>query len=102
MLCRVVEPGEKRTLRADRKTTLTLITTLYDHGEQKSISEFTCRTLLMKYNSTTPHQVSLLYSQIQKCETLTTEMFEEKKEKRPGYIVCVCSPPFTFIYNRHM
>lgn len=82
-------PGEKRTaslVRADRETTLTLITTLYDHGEQKSISEFTCRTLLMKYNSTIrSRSFTAKYRNLR----LTTEMFKEKKKKDQA-ILCVC------------
>ena len=50
-----------RLVRPDRKATVTLITTRYNCGEQKSISECTTRRTLwrMGYNSRRPRQVSL-------------------------------------------
>ncbi|KAL1255673.1 hypothetical protein QQF64_013734, partial [Cirrhinus molitorella] len=51
-----------RLVRADRKATVTQITTRYNRGMQKSISERTTRQTLrrMGYSSRRPHMVPLL------------------------------------------
>jgi len=51
-----------RLVRADRKATVTQITTRYNHGLQKSISEFTTRQTLkqMGYSRRRPHRVPVL------------------------------------------
>uniref|UniRef100_A0A3P8V2Z1 Transposase Tc1-like domain-containing protein n=1 Tax=Cynoglossus semilaevis TaxID=244447 RepID=A0A3P8V2Z1_CYNSE len=63
--CLVDARGQRRMarlVRADRKATVTQITTRYNQGRQKSISERTVRPTLrqMGYSSRRPHRVPLL------------------------------------------
>jgi len=52
--------GMGRLIRADRRATLTEITTRYNRSMQQSICEGTTRTTLMGYNSRRPHWVPLI------------------------------------------
>ena len=63
--CLVDARGQRRMarlVRADRRATVTQITTRYNQGGQKSISERTVRRTLrqMGYSSRRPHRVPLL------------------------------------------
>ena len=63
--CLVDARGQRRMarlVRADRKATVTQITTRYNRGMQKSISECTTRRTLRRldYSSRRPHRVPLL------------------------------------------
>jgi len=51
-----------RLIQADRRATLTEITTCYNRGMKQSICEATTHTTLrrMGYNSRTPHRVPLI------------------------------------------
>uniref|UniRef100_A0AAY5KYE3 Transposase Tc1-like domain-containing protein n=1 Tax=Esox lucius TaxID=8010 RepID=A0AAY5KYE3_ESOLU len=68
--CLVDARGQRRMgrlIQADRRATLTEITTRYNRGMQQSICEATTRTTLrrMGYNSRRPHQVPLLKKRLQ-------------------------------------
>ncbi|KAJ0009398.1 hypothetical protein NQD34_001100 [Periophthalmus magnuspinnatus] len=63
--CLVDARGQRRmgqVIQADRRETLTEITTRYNRGMQQSICEATTRTTLrrMGYNSRRPHRVPLI------------------------------------------
>lgn len=63
--CLVDARGQRRMarlVRADRRATVTEITTRYNRGMQQSICEATTRTTLrrMGYNSRRPHRVPLI------------------------------------------
>ena len=88
--CLVDARGQRRMARLvqdDRKTTVTQITTGYNQGLQKTISEPTTRPTLkqMGYSSRRPHQVPLLSANNRKLRLQFTQAHQNwnrRLEKR--------------------
>ncbi|MDW1568537.1 hypothetical protein R7D93_25435 [Vibrio sp. YT-15] len=73
-----------RLVQDDRKATITQITTHYNQGLQKTISEPTTRPTLkqMGYSSRRPHQVPLLSANNRKLRLQFTRVFSPKLDNR--------------------
>ena len=89
--CLVDARGQRRMarlVRADRKATVTQITTRYNRGMQKSISERTTRRTLrrMGYSSRRPHRVPLLSYLLMATSSRITRHVIKRESSQTGFL----------------